>query len=229
MALDTDGYEIATQLLLKLILDLREQTVPVKLATLPLEIFPLCTFLDFMEVDGEEIDTEALKLSCVMRMSHQVKVHHVLWLHELLEDVLAQLCQLTDHEIVGVDEQAQEKGQVALRLTEVVRVEELNYGRKVLLRDAFDDNIANPSGLGVSLVILTVSECTLLGGALLEAILGVEHDPEVLAAGVQNSTVRTHQVVAVKLEHNIKEVVQVAALGHLRVYDVILLFNPIFR
>lgn len=227
MALDTDGYKVAAKLIVKLILDLREQAVPVELATLTLEIFPLCTFLDLVEVDSEEVDTEALKFGCVVRMSHQVKVHHVLWLHELLEDVLAQICQFSDHEIVGVNQQSQEKRQVALCLTEVVCVQELDYGRKVLLGDAFDDNIAHSSGLCMCLVVFTVGECTLLGGALLEAIFGVKHDAEVLTASVQHSTVRTHQVVAVKLEHNVEEVVQVATLGHLRVNDVVLLLNTI--
>lgn len=62
---------------------------------------------------------------------------------------------------------------------------------------------------------------------LLEAILGVEHYAEVFAAGVQDCTVRSHQMLPVQLEDHVEKVVKVTALHHLRMDDVVLLLNAI--
>ena len=73
-----------------------------------------------------------------------------------------------------------------------------------------------------------IREVKLLPVTLLEAILRVKHHLEVLAAGMEHCTVRPHQVLAVELEHHVKEVIQVATLDHLRVNNVVLSFDAIF-
>lgn len=40
---------------------------------------------------------------------------------------------------------------------------------------------------------------------------------------------KTDQMLAIKLEHDIEEVIQVSTLDHLSMNDIVLLFDPVFR
>ena len=78
-----------------------------------------------------------------MCMSHQVEVHDVLGFHKLTKDILTKISEAGDHEVVSVNEQSQEESQVALCLTEIISVEELDYGCEVLLWNSSHDHVAN--------------------------------------------------------------------------------------
>ena len=60
-----------------------------------------------------------------------------------MKNVLTELAQTTKHEVVSIDEQTEEIGQSTFGLAEVVGVEELYDGSKVLLRDTLNSDVAD--------------------------------------------------------------------------------------
>ena len=74
-----------------------------------------------------------------------------------------------------------------------------------------------------------ICQSQVLTTTLLKTILGIEHDSEVLTAGVKYGTVGSHQVFAIKLEDDIKEMIKISALDHLSMNDVVLFFYTVFR
>ena len=74
-----------------------------------------------------------------------------------------------------------------------------------------------------------ICQSQVLTTTLLKTILGIEHDSEVLTAGVKYGTVGSHQMFAIKLEDDIKEMIKISALDHLSMNDVVLFFYTVFR
>ena len=142
MPLKVDADKVSFQLLFELFSNFAQQASPLVLLTFALEVFPLSTFLDLNEIDGQEVDAVAFQLPCIMRMSHQVEVHDVLRFHKLTKDILTKISEAGNHEVVSVNEQSQEESQVALCLTEIISVEELDYGCEVLLWNSSHDHVA---------------------------------------------------------------------------------------
>ena len=59
MPLKVDADKVSFQLLFELFSNFAQQASPLVLLTFALEVFPLCTFLDLNEIDGQEVDAVA--------------------------------------------------------------------------------------------------------------------------------------------------------------------------
>ena len=149
------------------------------------------TLLNVSQVHGQEVYAIALKLGCVVSVRYQIEIHDILGYHELTEDVLAQICQSPNHEIVSIDEEAEEESQVALSLTETICVEELDNGSEVLFGYATHKDIFH------SIMLNLIHQEEILMATLRKAIPRAKHNAEVLTTGMEHSTVCPHQVLAI--------------------------------
>lgn len=109
MPLEADADEVPFNLFFELTSNLLKETGPFVLLALALEILPLQASLDLLLVDSKETDAIPLQPHCVVRMGHQIEVHHVFRLHELAQDILTEVGKTSNHEIVSVDQKPQEE------------------------------------------------------------------------------------------------------------------------
>ena len=168
-----------------------------------------------------------------MSVSDQVEVQDILWLNEPDQDVLTNLTQAIDHEVICVDHQSEEVCQRLLDLAELICVQVLDDSDEVFPRNSTPFDLSNirllVDGLATFAYILVVlHDVQTCSAAFFKAVPRVKHDLEILASCKQHCAVGLDEVLAIKLKHDIEEVVQVATLSHLSHHLCVLLVDSVF-